>query len=65
MTSCTTEPKNKKYRWLDTQLTGTLKLTVSGNYEKIPLVTIKVLGYEDISDLEDKTIFEYELPLNF
>ena len=48
------------------QLEGTLKLTVCGNYEKIPLVTIKVvLENEENSGLEDETIFEYELPLNF
>ena len=46
------------YRWMYTDLVGTLKLTVQGEIAKIPLVTIKIYG-------KDSSIFEYELPLNF
>ena len=53
-----------RYRWVDTQLIGTLKLTVIGEIEQTPLATIKILSSDDQLN-EGEPIFEYEVPLNF
>ena len=52
---------SRSYRWLFTQLRGTLKLTQKGEIDRMPMATIKVFSSED----ETESLFEYELPLNF
>ena len=53
-----------QYRWTNTQLCGTLKLTAQSEIEGVPLATIKVFDV-DSQGTETEPIFEYELPLNF
>ena len=53
-----------QYRWTNTQLKGTLKLTAQSEFEGVPLATIKVFEV-DSQGTEIESIFEYELPLNF
>jgi len=54
----------RRFRWLDTELVGTLELTVRGEFEGLPLAKIKVYRSES-SQEESDIIFEYELPINF
>ena len=51
---------SRRFRWTDTKLVGTLKLTVQSEVSGIPLASIKVTD-----GAEEESIFEYELPLNF
>ena len=57
----TEKESKRRFRWMYTQLKGSLNLTVKGGVGKIPLATIVINDPED----EDQSIFEFELPLNF
>ena len=61
----------RRYRWTDTLLSGSLQLTVRGEFENLPLAYIKVFEATEnnkrdskVCD-ESKIVFEFELPLNF
>ena len=61
----------RRYRWTDTLLSGSLQLTVRGEFENLPLAYIKVFEAtknekrdSKVCD-ESKIVFEFELPLNF
>jgi hypothetical protein len=61
MTERNNSDKNQRsYRWTDTQLVGSLKVSVLSEVCGIPLAIIRMHEAES-----DELIFEYELPLNF
>lgn len=55
---------NKGFRWMSTQMYGSLRLTTRGELEGIPLASIKVTERGSAGS-EFESLFEYELPLNF
>ena len=54
----------RSYRWTYTQLVGSLKVTIFGEINDVPLAMIQVFSTDqDGNELEP--LFTYELPLNF
>lgn len=55
---------NRGYRWMSTQMYGSLRLTTQGGINGIPCALINVIERGSAGS-EFESLFQYEIPMNF